>query len=482
MAEVSSRNSEQPQKIIFKLSKAFDTPDSAIRFTSYDPGDKQVEQKDVEEGCEVLISSDSQLLNPFRWTVFQKHAETVQIEGAQKGLIVSPRNENETIQHQLYENFDIHNDLNTWLNFNLRAYLDNKSKWSQRVPPKRFLYLFGSQGNGKSTAVAKFCKEMGVNLLFVKSLSRHNTYFPRYTEFAKQHQPCLIFYDNASYITQEEHVAASFVATIQGDLNSRLDDVWIVLSNNSNPNTVPSSIKSIIASCGEVAYVPVLESVESRKQFILTCLKTVSSDVSYPHRSDQPGSFDWNIAVNDMAMCSESCTMREIYDFIVSVFLRVYRVSRMKQLVPTVSDFKEAVSRLPRRMEHMRHSESILVTRNVEKDKQEYHDMWNNYARVNSIKDPSPLAPYSPSNTLDEYCPSTPKYIPSVAVFDEEYQNDTYVPQHDPPPAPWRPEPQQPVSLPPLPQMRQHRQYDRKRPERTNLSKAKNIFSKRNRF
>jgi hypothetical protein len=119
----------------------------------------------------------------------------------------------------------------------------------------------------------------------------------------------------------------------------------------------------------------------------------------------------------------------------------------------------------------------------VEKDKQEYHDMWNNYARFNSIKDSSTVAPYTPTDTLEEYCPSTPKYIPSVSVFNEEYQNDTYVPHHDPPPAPWVPEtPPQPVSLPPLPQMRQRPQYDRKRQERTSLSKAKNMFSKRNRF
>lgn len=373
-------------------------------------------KKHEHQQHEILIKSSSKATkpDPFRWTTFQSYASGG-IGAGEK--LVSPRHQHEKLGS--YSDLGIHESLQTWMDNNISSYVSHPNEWSERMYPSRICYIYGMEGNGKITCVANFCQKKRINLLFVKPYFIDSFAFLEYTTLAKEKQPCIIYFDNATSLISDTQTTCSFIAAIKGDLDPKLHNVWVMLSSDLAPFRTTPLFADFVRDNGSVLYVPLIDRFDIRLDFVIICFYALCGPTFKVETLDD---IEWRHVFENIANSAEGCTMREMYQFMHKVFASIRTSVGGPPVSPTPLDFTTAIKNLPCRIESTRQEQMSLVIRDVGADRRRMEDAWFSHTHNNRViqmryKDPTPYI------HRDEYCPSTPTYS-CIQGNSDEYEED----------------------------------------------------------
>lgn len=350
---------------------------------------------------------------PLQWVSIQS-ADTLG-----QTLIKHPRNGHVRIDpRKIIIPSEIYGDLITWYTQNVTDYLRSPDRWSGYLHPHKMLIAWGPTGMGRSTYTASFCKLNGINLIYVTSYFYSSERIKLVIDEAIEHQPCVLYFDNANYIFDNRDLLSSLYACFKGSINLRETQVWCVLSLNSDLLALPDMATNMIEEFGTV--VKVIPSLKTAQYapFVPYIINAIIGDDQFT--SDQ----SWAYILSRFVSAAAMCTFKEIHD----VFFQLIVRHRKKQGVSPEfveiqpSDFTKALDTLPYLYNAPTHT---LSSGDCEKRFETVTSMWDTFVQT---KGPNFLPSSSSSSS------STTSLITSTPPL--SYFNEPFIPTLLPPPPP----------------------------------------------
>lgn len=340
----------------------------------------------------------------------------------QQEVTVSPR-----LKHvRLYPSDICHipqySGMKEWFFNNVSSYITNKDNWSSHIPPQRALYVYGPKGMGRAINLANLCRQARVNFIFVRSCVEDPSVFSFVIKRAKAMAPCLIVFDDATYIAESKPkpFISSLRAAVVAHLDIRSDDVWMVFTSDTNPalaydsgldlkvNDPPKAV-SYDATCafvkefGSFTFVPSIQFFANSRQLIVQLLRNATRDPSFPPYPDE---HPWTRTLDHMAQAALLCTIKEVDEFIVSAMRLHY--ARKIGYAPTPDFFEERLSTLS--TINSQNDLKVMTIRLVEADSEcvfsnmRFINILNMFSIIHNPADETPRAvvQQAPSKSRDQ--------------------------------------------------------------------------------
>lgn len=361
-----------------------------------------------------------QLQSPMRDPAFNGFLVERRYAEAEEFLVQNPRSQyvklfpSDVCQLPQYEG------MNSWFRDNVSSYISHKHNWSSHVPPQRVLYIYGQRGMGRALNIANLCRQARVNFLFVRRCDDESI-FPFIVKKAKSMAPCLILFDDATYIAESK--TKPFISSLEAAFNAyldvRSDDVWMVFTAHANPGLLydkgfdiytkdPVMAASFEAICiflkqhGSVTYVPVIQVYHYAREIVTQFLKNATK---MPFIDEHV----WGRTLDHMARCAMLCTIQEVNDFIVKTMQLHYVRNITAPLDPQL--FEERMALLS--TVNSRSDAKVMSSRLVESDDACYT---NNARFIRDLK----LINFIPNAADTPSPPPTP--IPREQAREQERQ------------------------------------------------------------
>ena len=294
-------------------------------------------------------------------------------------------------------------DLTKWLQNNVISYLQHKSSWETGIYPERLLYLYGLKGVGRLSTVAYYCHQHKINLIYVNPNYNEEAMHADLFKTAKEYQPCIIYYDEATEMVNTPGRLAPFAAMFDVLLDVSQHDVWVFLAGENDLVQLPFTLSYMLERYGSVVYTPVGTDSAYRYKVIEGMLRGLVGSSTYPYQylDDVNGRkltpMDWREFLSRFNLACNYCTYRDIWRFIVKVF-RTFRqtidhradaeeqASAMstpkisRTAYPSLSHFEAEYNILPTRTDNNCSDVRILVAhRDVVSDSTMMISTWNLY-------------------------------------------------------------------------------------------------------
>ena len=330
-------------------------------------------------------------------------------------LIKHPRTGHITIDpRKIVIPSEIYGDLTTWYTQNIIDYIRYPDRWSGYLHPHKMLMAWGPAGMGRSVYTASWCKINGINLVYVTSYFYSSQRIMALVELAMTQQPCLLYFDNASYLFRDKNLLATLYASFKASINLRETQVWCVLSFGDPLLSLDPMAHEMIDEFGTV--VKILPSLKSSQytSFIPYIINSILGDDEFT--SDQ----SWAYILSRFVSAAPMCTFKEIYD----VFFQLIVRHRKKQgaslefVEIQPSDFTKALDTLPYLYNTPTHTLSSV---DCEKRYEEATSTWDTFLQTKSPNFSLSTTSSSSSSSISTTTTTTSliSSTPPLSYFDE---------------------------------------------------------------
>ncbi len=339
----------------------------------------------------------------------------------------SPRASHIALSEEDFFQIPQYYDTRRWFGNNVSNYLKNKELWPRHIYPERLLYIYGPRGMGRLTCTMFMCRRARVNLLFVPSSIHDISLYAKLIKKAKEMQPCLIFFDDFDPVFAFQPCFQQLYAIMNSQLNKRDDEIWIVMTGVTPPDSIPPSAKSMIADYGSITDINAIESPQQAHDLIIKMLATISRVSNYPCSQEELSNpyNKWNNILMLLSKYTQYCTIKELEVFFIKLF-RTYHHQHKDDntsLLPPIESFEQAIEEIPF-IDDKSDLRSLTSTRNALMDYRAHESEWHLYTAVSGIKS-APRPPSSPGDIfIAPYSAPVAVSTPVIPPISREEQRD----------------------------------------------------------